>query len=179
MDIPTLRTHTSFDRSPAHALILSLLGASTIVGAVAAALASPAALAAVFMVAGAIDVIFAWGAGSRDGVVWRVIVGIVYFAAGYVVAGHPSWSVPAVSIVVSATLLVEATLTLMAYFASEGASPWILLSGMATAVVATLTAGHFSLSLRVIVGAVGANLFVGGFASLASWMESERLKELR
>ena len=179
MDIPTLKTHTPFDRSPGRGLILSLLGASTIVGAVAAALVSPAALAAVFMVACATDVTFAWGTGPRDGVVWRVIVAILYFAAGYVVVGHPSWSVPALSIVVSATLLIEATLTLMLYFASEGASPWILLSGMATAGVATLTAGHLSLSLRVIVGAVGANLLVGGFASLASWMESERLTEPR
>jgi uncharacterized membrane protein HdeD (DUF308 family) len=71
-------------------------------------------------------------------------------------------------------------LSVLAYFMVERTSGWVLFNGVITmALAAIIASGWRSRSLWMIGALVGINLVIRGVSSLATWIEGERLSDLR
>ena len=106
------------------------------------------------------------GAGH---VVWKVVVALIFLAAGIYFLMHPFLAVAVVTLVLAAFFLVEGLVDVFSYFATRkaGASFWILLNGIVSIILAVMIWRHWPTgSLWVLGVLVGIGLLMTGTSRL-------------
>jgi uncharacterized membrane protein HdeD (DUF308 family) len=157
-----------------------VLGLLAIAFPVAASITTTYVVAWVLIVGGLTHLLFAWRTEHMGSVLWTGFVGLVYVLVGAAILAHPLWGATSIALVLSVALMVEGLLAVIAFFTVDHTSKWVLFSGFATMVLATIVAsGWVSNSLWLIGSLVGVNLLVKGASDLAAWIEGGRLSHLR
>jgi len=102
-------------------------------------------------------------------VIWQVILGIIYFIGGVYFLIYPLSGLDTFTMYLSAIILAEGVLDLIAYFRmrDEMGSVWLLTNGLTTLLLGGLISIHWpSTSGWALEILVGANLFLTGFSRL-------------
>ena len=126
-------------------------------------------LAWVILFAGVWHLIFAFQAHGVGGVLWQVLLGLVYGAAGIYMLMHPLLGVLSLTLVLAVFLLFEGILELVLYFQIRRTahSGWILLDGVITLLLGLLIWVHWpSSSVWVIGTLIGISLIFSGISRI-------------
>ena len=102
-------------------------------------------------------------------VVWKVLVALIFLAAGIYFLMHPFLAVTVVTLALAVFFLVEGLVDVFSYFATRkaGASYWILLNGIISIILAAMIWRHWPTgSLWVLGVLVGIGLLMTGTSRL-------------
>ena len=170
-----VRTATSW--SIALSVLMILAGLLAIVLPEAAGAAVVVLVGWLLLISGILHLAFAWRSTRGAGVVWEVLVGIVYILIGYYVLSHPLVGLASLALVLAAYLFIEAILEFILGFQLRGlpGSGWILFDGLVTLVLAVLVWRAWPSGAAWVIGTiVGVSMFVSGISRLALSMGVRR-----
>ena len=136
-------------------------------------LASGIGLAIVFgwliLLVGVWHLIFAFRSGSFGGVLWQLLLAILYCAAGITILVRPLAGLAFLTLVLAIFMLIEGVFEIALYF-SIRRSPnagWVLFDGFVTLIIAMLIWAHWPLSATWFLGTlVGISLIFSGISRL-------------
>jgi len=126
-------------------------------------------LAWLILSAGASHLIFAFHSHSVGGFLWKLLLAVVYGAAGVYLLVNPLLGVVSLTLVLAVFLLVEGVVEIALYFGIRQApsSGWVLFDGIVTLILGILIWRHWpSSSLWVIGTLVGISLIFSGISRL-------------
>jgi uncharacterized membrane protein HdeD (DUF308 family) len=136
-------------------------------------LASGIGLAIVFgwliLAAGIWHLIFAFRSGSFGGILWQLLLAVLYGGAGIIILMRPLAGLAFLTLVLATFMLIEAALEIGLYFSIRRSANagWVLFDGIVTLVVAILIWTHWPLSATWFLGTlVGISLIFSGISRL-------------
>lgn len=127
---------------------------------------------------GAAHLVFAWHTGSAGGVVWELLVGVVYVVAGGYVLMHPLVSMVALTLALAIFLFVEAILEFVLSFKLRPmpGSGWLAVDGIITLVLAIMIWRTWPSNTGWVLGTlVGISILFSGVSRLMLSLGARRL----
>ena len=124
-------------------------------------------LAWVILFAGVSHLIFAFHASSVGSVLWKVLLALLYIAAGIYLLINPVLGVVSLTLVLAVFLVLEGVIEIAFYFGSRGLghSGWVLLDGIITLILGILIWRRWpSSSVWVIGTLIGISLIFSGIS---------------
>ena len=121
---------------------------------------------------------YGWHNRGGGGLLWGLLLGILYIAAGGYILLRPLVGLESLTIVLAAYLLVEAILEFILSFQLRPApgSGWLLLDGIITFVLAILIWWTWPASTQWVIGTlVGISMLFSGVARLMISLAARRM----
>jgi uncharacterized membrane protein HdeD (DUF308 family) len=156
-----------------------------IVAGILAIIVPPAAgVAVVFLVAwllvfsGAAHLVFAWHTRTTGGMIWELLLGIVYVVAGAYVLMHPVAGLASLTLFLAIYLFAEGVLELILGFRLRpmAGSSWLLFDGVITLILAIMIWRTWPSSTEWVIGTlVGISMLFSGVTRLMLCMAARRL----
>jgi len=118
---------------------------------------------------GLLHLAFAWRAGRAGGVLWELLLGIVYGAIGLYLLVSPVAGLASLTLAIALYLLLEGILELVLSFQLRPApgAGWLLVDGIVTLVLAVMIWSTWPSSAVWVVGTlVGISMFFSGITRL-------------
>jgi len=118
---------------------------------------------------GLLHLAFAWRAGRAGGVLWELLLGIVYGAIGLYLLVSPVAGLASLTLAIALYLLLEGVLELVLSFQLRPApgAGWLLVDGIVTLVLAVMIWSTWPSSAVWVVGTlVGISMFFSGITRL-------------
>jgi uncharacterized membrane protein HdeD (DUF308 family) len=134
-----------------------------------AGVAVTALLGWLLLFCGFLHLAFAWRADRAGGVLWEILVGILYGAIGFYLITRPVAGLAPLTLAIATYLLVEGALEFARSFQIRPApgSGWLLVDGTITLVLAVMIWSTWPSSSAWVVGTlVGISMFFSGIARL-------------
>jgi len=163
-------------------IVLSVLMIATGVLAIGApaiaGIAVTAIIAWLLVFSGLLHLAFAWRAGRAGGVVWEVLLGIVYGAIGFYLLASPVAGLASLTLAIAIYLLIEGALEFVLSFQLRPApgSGWLLVDGIITLVLAVMIGSTWPSSALWVIGTlVGISMFFSGVTRLMLSMAVRRM----
>ena len=160
-------------------ILLMIIGVAAIASPFAASLGATYVIAWLLIAVGITHVLSAWNSDSAASGVWEVLVGTLYFLVGLAILWHPLWGTMVLTAIVSAVLIAEGVVGVLAYFSApttSGDTIWTLLSSIITIFLGALILLRWpSSSVWVIGTLVGVNLLLVGTSRLLIASQARRL----
>ena len=128
--------------------------------------------------AGIAQLVHAFQSTGIGHIVWKVLVALIYLAAGISLIALPAAGVAGLTLVLGVFLFAEGIADVVAYFATRksGNSPWMLLDGIITLLLGFLIWNHWpSSSLWVIGTLVGISMVMTGTTRLMMTLAVRKL----
>jgi len=156
-----------------------------ILGGVLAIVIPPAAGVAVLvvvawllMISGAAHLVFAWHTRTAGGIVWELLLGVLYIFVGAYAFLNPVAGLASLTLVLAIYLFMEAALELILSFTLRPlpGSKWLLLDGIITLVLAILIWRSWPSSTEWVIGTlVGISMLFSGAARLSLSLAARRM----
>ena len=127
---------------------------------------------------GAAHFLFAWDSRGAGGVVWQVLLGLLYVAIGAYILVHPLVGLAALTLALAIYLLIEGVLELVLGFQLRPlrGSGWLLFDGGVTLVLAILIWKTWPSSAEWVIGfLVGVSMLFSGLTRLMLSLTVRRL----
>ncbi|HSY34525.1 MAG TPA: DUF308 domain-containing protein [Acidobacteriaceae bacterium] len=121
------------------------------------------------ILSGGVHLLFAWRTRTTGGMIWELLLGILYIAIGVDVLAHPVAGLAALTLVIAIYLFVEGVLELMLGFRIRpmAGSSWVLLDGIVTLILALLIWRSWPSSTEWVIGTlVGISMLFSGTSRL-------------
>ena len=151
------------------AVILILLGLLALARPFGAGIAVALLLGWAIVMAGIAHLVFAWSARHGSGVVWRLLIGLIYLLGGLYLIAQPALSLVSLTLFLAGLFFAQGIFLIVGYFQFRGksGSTWLLIDGAATLVLAVLIGLNWPSSAEWAIGTlVGLNFLMSGFALL-------------
>jgi len=151
-------------------VLMILAGILAIVIPPAAGIAVLAVVAWLLMLSGAVHLVFAWHTRSAGGMVWELLVGVLYIFVGAYTLLHPVAGLAALTLFLAIYLFVEGVLEFILSFSLRPmpGSNWLLFDGIVTLVLAILIWRSWPSSSEWVIGTlVGISMLFSGAARLS------------
>ena len=113
--------------------------------------------------------IFAFRSRGVGGVLWQLLLALIYGAAGICLLMYPLAGLAWLTLILATFLLIEAALEIALYFNIRGRANagWVLIDGIITLVLAILIWAHWPFSSAWAIGTlVGISLIFSGISRL-------------
>ena len=159
-------------------VLMIVVGILAIVIPPAAGIAVLIVVAWLLMLSGAFHLIFAWHTRTSGGVIWELLLGILYLFVGVYALLHPVAGLASLTLLLAIYLFVEAVLELVLGFRlrPRPGSGWLLLDGIVTLVLAILIWRSWPSSSEWVVGTlVGISMIFSGTARLSLSVGARRV----
>jgi uncharacterized membrane protein HdeD (DUF308 family) len=163
-------------------IVLSILMIATGVLAIfvpaIAGVAVTAIVGWLLIISGALHFAFAWREGRAGGVLWEVLLGVVYAAIGFYLLTRPVAGLASLTLAIAMYLLLEGVLEFILSFRLRPApgSGWLLVDGIVTLVLAVMIWSTWPSSALWVVGTlIGISMFFSGITRLMLSMAVRRL----
>jgi uncharacterized membrane protein HdeD (DUF308 family) len=143
-----------------------------------AGVAVTALVAWLLIVSGVLHVVFAWRGHGPAGVVWEILLGIVYAAIGVYMLLQPVAGLETLTLALAIYLFVEATVECILWFRLRpaGGSGWLLVDGIVTFVLSAMIWSTWPSSAAWVVGTlVGISMVFSGMGRLMLSMALRRV----
>jgi len=127
---------------------------------------------------GAADLIFAWHSRHGGGLLWGILLGILYLATGGYVLLNPIAGLASLTIVLAAYLLMEAILEFILSFQLRqvSGSGWLLVDGIITLILAVMIWRTWPASTLWVIGTlVGISILSSGVTRLVISLAARRV----
>ncbi len=168
-----MSVNTEIKRAAGWSIAWSVL---LIVAGVLAIIAPPLSGIAVTMLvgwllvfSGAAHVAYAWHARSGGGILWGILLAILYVVTGGYLLWHPMAGLVSLTIVLAAYLLAESVLEFVLSFQLRPlpGSGWVLVDGILTLILALMIWWSWPASTEWVIGTlVGISMIFSGVARL-------------
>jgi uncharacterized membrane protein HdeD (DUF308 family) len=162
----------------ASSILMIVVGVMAIVLPLAAGIGVAIFVSWLIFLIGIAHLIYAFAARSAGGVVWRLLLGILYVAGGAYLAFHPAVSLVSLTLVLSAILFAEGIMLIFTYFSTRKlpGSGWTLFDGIVTLLLSLMIGlGWPSASAWAIGTIVGINFLFSGFTRLGHAAAARKL----
>lgn len=155
-----------------------------IAGILAIAIPHVAGLAVLLVVAwllifsGVFHFVFAWHTRPAGGLVWELLLGILYIAVGAYALAHPAAGLGALTLLLAAYLFVEGVLELIEGFRLRPlrGSGWLLFDGVITLILGALIWRHWPSTTGWVIGTlVGISMLFSGISRLGISLAARRV----
>lgn len=150
-------------------LLMILAGIFAIVIPPAAGIAVVIVVAWLLIFSGLAHLVFAWHTRSTGGMVWELLLGLLYFLVGVYTLIHPVAGLTSLTLVLAAYLFVEGVLELILSFRLRpmpGAN-WLLFDGVVTLILGFLIWRTWPSSTEWVIGTiVGISMLFSGASRL-------------
>jgi uncharacterized membrane protein HdeD (DUF308 family) len=159
-------------------VLMILAGVLAIVIPPVAGIAVLAVVAWLLMLSGAVHLVFAWHTRTAGGMIWELLLGILYIFVGVYALLHPVAGLASLTLVLAWYLFVEGVLELIMGFRLRPmpGSGWLLFDGAITLVLAILIWRSWPSSTEWVIGTlVGISMLFGGTARLSLSMAARRV----
>ena len=126
---------------------------------------------------GAMHVVFAWHTRTAGGFLWQLLIGVLYAGIGIYTLIHPVAGLASLTLVLAFYLLAESMLELVLWLRLRhmGGSPWLLVDGIVTLVLAVLIWRTWPSSTEWVIGTlVGFSMLFSGASRLMVSLAARR-----
>jgi uncharacterized membrane protein HdeD (DUF308 family) len=130
------------------------------------------------MFSGAFHFVFAWHTRTAGGMVWELLLGVLYFAVGIYALLHPAAGLASLTLLLAAYLFAEGVLELVLSFRMRSlrGSGWLLLDGIVTLILGVLIWRTWPSSTEWVIGTlVGISMLFSGVSRLAIALAARRV----
>ena len=165
---------TSVKKSLGWSIALSVLmivaGILAIASPLAAGIAVNIFVAWLLVFSGCAHLVFAWYRPTAGGLIWEVLVAILYGFIGVYLLAHPVRGLESLTLAVALYLLIEAILEFVLGFTLRPlpGSGWLLFDGIITLILAVMIWRTWPSSTGFVIGTlVGIGMIFSGTARLA------------
>ncbi|MGA9143449.1 MAG: DUF308 domain-containing protein [Candidatus Acidiferrales bacterium] len=155
--------------SIALSVLMILAGILAIASPLAAGIAVNIFVAWLLVFSGAVHLVFAWYRPSTGGLLWELLVGILYIFIGGYLLMHPVAGLASLTLALAIYLLVEAVLEFVLGFTLRPlpGSGWLLIDGIITLVLAVMIWRTWPSSTGWVIGTlVGISMLFSGTSRL-------------
>lgn len=121
------------------------------------------------LISGVWHLIFAFRSHGVGGVLWQLLLALVYGAAGLMLLLYPLAGLAWLTLILAIFLLIEAALEIVLFFniRQRVNSGWVLVDGIVTLVLAILIWAHWPVSSAWAIGTlIGISLIFSGISRL-------------
>ena len=164
--------------SIALSVLLIVAGAAAIIIPPAAGLAVTVLMGWMLVFSGIIHFVYAWRTRHNGGIVWELLIGLVYLGTGVYLLWNPILGLAAVTLALAIYLLVESVLEFALSYQLRPArgSGWLLFDGIITFILAVLIWRTWPVASPWILGTiVGVSMLFSGVARLMISLAARRL----
>jgi len=180
MSTPSLGTiaKESVGWSIALSVLMILTGVLAIVIPPVAGIAVLVVVAWLLMFSGAAHLVFAWHTRTAGGMVWELLLGILYILVGVYALLNPVAGLASLTLVLAIYLFMEAVLELILSFRLRPlpGSNWLLFDGIITLILAVLIWRSWPSSSEWVIGTlVGISMLFSGAARLSLSLAARRV----
>ncbi len=159
-------------------VLMILGGILAIVIPPAAGVAVLVVVAWLLMLGGAAHLVFAWYTRTAGGVIWELLLGLLYIFVGVYALLHPAAGLASLTFVLAVYLFVEGVLELILSFRLRPlpGSSWLLFDGIITLILAILIWRSWPSSSEWVIGTlVGISMLFSGAARLSLSLAARRV----
>jgi uncharacterized membrane protein HdeD (DUF308 family) len=159
-------------------ILMILAGVLAIVLPPVAGFAVLLVVAWLLMFSGAFHFVFAWHTRTAGGMVWELLLGILYFAVGVYALLHPAAGLASLTLLLAAYLFAEGVLELVLGFRLRPmrGSAWLLLDGVVTLILGILIWRTWPSSTEWVIGTlVGISMLFSGVSRLGISLAARRV----
>ena len=113
-------------------ILMIVLGMIAIARPFFASIASALVFGWIFMIAGIVQITYAFGSRKDGHIVWKLIIGVLYVLAGILIAANPLQGVLTLALVLGITIFMQSAIQVVMAFRMRPARNWgwVLLSGI-------------------------------------------------
>ncbi len=150
-------------------VLMILAGMLAIVVPPAAGIAVVALVAWLLILSGVAHLVFAWHTRTAGGLVWELILGLLYVGLGIYMVVQPIAGLASLTLLLAAYLFVEALLEFILSFTLRGqpGSGWLLFDGIVTIILCGMIWRTWPSSSEWVIGTlVGFSILFGGVSRL-------------
>jgi len=155
--------------SIALSVLMIVAGILAIASPLAAGVAVNIFVAWLLVFSGAVHLVFAWYRPSTGGLLWELLVGILYIFIGGYLLMHPVAGLASLTLALAIYLLVEAVLEFVLGFTLRPlpGSGWLLVDGIITLILAVMIWRTWPSSTGWVIGTlVGISMLFSGTSRL-------------
>ncbi|MES2220292.1 MAG: DUF308 domain-containing protein [Acidobacteriota bacterium] len=119
--------------------------------------------------AGIVHLIYCWHSRNTGGVIWQLLIAILYLFVGFYIIFHPARGLVTLTLLLASYFVVEGVIELVLYFRlrSSHRAGWFLWDGLITLLLGILIWAHWPFSSVWVLGTIiGISLLSSGFARL-------------
>lgn len=163
--------------SIALSVLMILTGVLAIMIPPVAGIAVLVVVAWLLMFSGAAHLVFAWHTRTAGGMVWELLLGILYILVGVYALLNPVAGLASLTLVLAIYLFMEAVLELILSFRLRplAGSNWLLIDGIITLILAVLIWRSWPSSSEWVIGTlVGISMLFSGAARLSLSLAARR-----
>jgi uncharacterized membrane protein HdeD (DUF308 family) len=168
----------SFGWSLSIAVLIILAGFFSILLPLVSGVAIALMLGWFFALIGIFHFLFAWKTHTTRGILWEVLLGILYLAAGLFLFVHPIAGLTSLTLFIGAYVLVKGVLQFILFFQTQPrhGSWWLLFDGIIDLILALLIWWTWPLSSAWVAGTLfGISLLFSGFSRLMLTLTARRV----
>jgi uncharacterized membrane protein HdeD (DUF308 family) len=128
--------------------------------------------------AAAAHFIYAWSTRGAGGMIWKVLVGILYAVIGFYLLEHPARGLATLTLVLAYYLLIEGVMEIILFFQhrSGPGAAWFLLDGIVTLILGILVWRTWPSSTEWVIGTlVGLSILFSGTTRLMLSLAARRV----
>jgi uncharacterized membrane protein HdeD (DUF308 family) len=177
-----MNVNTEIKREMGWSIVLSVL---MIVAGVLAIIVPPASGIAVtilvgwlLVLRGAAHIVYAWHTRHWGGLLWEILLSIIYIVVGGYLLMHPMAGLASLTVVLALYLLLESVLEFILSFQLRPmpGSGWLLFDGIITLILAIMIWRTWPASTMWVIGTlVGISMILSGVARLMISLAARRL----
>ena len=159
-------------------VLMILAGVLAIVIPPAAGIAVLVVMAWLLMLSGAVHLVFAWQTRTAGGMIWELLLGILYIFVGVYALLHPVAGLASLTLVLALYLFAEGVLELIMGFRLRPmpGSGWLLFDGIVTLVLGILIWRSWPSSTEWVIGTlVGISMLFSVTARLSLSLAARRV----
>ena len=159
-------------------ILLIVAGILAIVMPPAAGIAVLVIVAWLLMFSGAVHLVFAWHTRTAGGMIWELLLGILYIFVGVYALLHPVAGLASLTLFLAIYLFAEGALEFILSFRLRPmpGSNWLLFDGIITLILAILIWRSWPSSTEWVIGTlVGISMLFSGAARLSLSLAARRL----
>ncbi len=159
-------------------ILMILAGVLAIVVPPLAGIAVLVVVSWLLMLSGAVHLVFAWYTRTAGGVIWELLLGILYLFVGVYALLHPVAGLVSLTLLLAIYLFAEGVLELILSFRLRPmpGTGWLLFDGIVTLILAILIWRSWPSSTEWVIGTlVGISMLFSGTARLSLSLGARRL----
>ena len=166
---PATLVKESIGWSIALSVLMILAGILAIASPLAAGIAINILVAWLLVFSGGVHLVFAWYTRSAGGLLWELLLGVVYIFIGVYLLMHPLAGLATLTIALAIYLFIEAILEFVLGFSLRPlpGSGWLVFDGIVTLILAVMIWRTWPSSTGWVIGLlVGISMLFSGLARL-------------
>jgi uncharacterized membrane protein HdeD (DUF308 family) len=169
VDSPLSPVAPTFAWSLTVAILLTVAGLFALIVPIVSGVAITLIAGWFLTVVGVLHFLFAWKTHSSSGVLWEVLLGVLYLISGIYFIFHPIAGLASLTLLLVAYFAVKGILMVIHYFQLQPrhGSGWLLFDGIVNLVLAIIIWRSWPFSATWVIGTlVGISLVFTGFSRL-------------